>query len=68
MSTYAETTITISFPVAEDDVEDIGFMLADILRDYSHMLSDEVVQPRGQAVEVLNGRVVAYQQLRNSRV
>jgi hypothetical protein len=67
MTLYAEATITVSFPLKEDDVEDAGFYLADILRDYSLMLQDEMVQPRGQLVEVLNGRVVAAQRI-SSRV
>lgn len=68
MSLYAETTISISFPVNEDDIEDVAFMLADVLRDYSHMLQDEAVQPRGQVVSLLNARLVASQQVRNIRV
>lgn len=63
MSLYAESTITVSFPISEDDVEDASFYLADILRDYSHRLQDESVQPQGQLVEVLNGRVVAAQRI-----
>lgn len=54
-----QVDITVSIPIEPEEVEDAAFYLADILRDYSLQLNDERVSPRGQVIEVLNGRVQA---------
>jgi hypothetical protein len=54
-----ETTLTVEFPFEPEDVEDLVFSLADILRDYAYQLEEGNHKPDGRVIRVLNGSVTA---------